>query len=83
VALACLLYSLVQRVLSTQVRYFRRKVHHIEGHFYAGDPLDQEYGWGQTHNLQKEHIIAPPENALRLMTWTVVAAAIAAVLMNF
>ena len=78
VAVACLLYSLAQRVLSTQVRFFRRKVSMVEGYYFG-----LEKGpWGQSYNLNKQVIIEPPEVALKLMTWTVVVAAIGLVLIH-
>jgi len=83
VAGACLLYSLTQRVLSTQVRFFRRKVSMVEGHYFAsenGPVVPGTVTWGQSHNLNKKIIIEPPETALKLMSWTVIAAAIGLVL---
>lgn len=79
VAVACLLYSLAQRVLSRHSRFWRRRVQAIQGVYFETQdyPVDPEMPfWGQTHNLTKEAIIGPADLALKLMTWTVVAAAI-------
>lgn len=71
VAAACLLYSLAQRVLSRQSRFWRRKVGEVEGHYFVSGDYRR-----QKHNLTKEDIYAPADLALKYMTWTVVAAAI-------
>ena len=71
VAAACLLYSMTQRVLSLHCRFFRRKVEGLEGRYYLeGKTTRWEYG-----KLTKQMIIEPAEVALKLMMWTVVAAA--------
>lgn len=80
VAGACLLYSLAQRVLSKQVRFFRRRVSQVQGYYLIMEPGPDS--WGQSYNLTKQTIIEPPELALKLMTWTVVAAAIGLVLLH-
>jgi len=85
VAAACLLYSMAQRKLSTQVRFFRRRVSVVEGCFFESQDfpvVPSTPCWGQSHNLTKEVIIQPPEVALKLMTWTVVAAAVGLVLIH-
>lgn len=79
VAAACLLYSMTQRVLSTQARFWRRRVTAIEGCYFETPDypvVPSTPYWGQSHNLTKEAIIKPAEVALKFMTWTVVAAAI-------
>ncbi|MBA7678830.1 hypothetical protein ES703_87108 [subsurface metagenome] len=78
VAVACLLYSMAQRKLSFQVRFFRRKVSELLGTYRVPDNPT----WEQNFYLQKQDIIGPPEVALKLMTWTVVAAAIGLILMH-
>jgi len=71
VAAACLLYSLAQRVLSRQSRFWRRKIGEVDGHYFISDDYRR-----QKHNLTKEDIYAPADLALKYMTWTVVAAAV-------
>lgn len=77
VAAACLLYSLAQRVLSRQSRFWRRRVQVIQGVYFETQdyPVVPPF-WGQTHKLTKEDIYAPADLALKYMTWTVVAAAV-------
>ena len=85
VAVACLLYSLAQRVLSTQVRFFRRKVTKVQGYYFESNDFEivpGVVGYGHSYNLEKQTIIGPPEVALKLMTWTVVAAAIGLLLIQ-
>jgi len=78
VAAACLLYSMTQRVLSTQARFWRRKVFAMKGAYVLnGEPIA-----GGPHILRKEDIIEPAEVALKFMTWTVVAAAIGLLLLH-
>jgi len=84
-AAACLLYSMTQRVLSLQCRFWRRKVTAIEGHYFETKdyPVDTSTPyWGQSHNLTKETIMGPAEVALKFMTWTVVAAAVGLLLLH-
>jgi len=78
VAAACLLYSMTQRVLSTQARYFRRKVGAIEGEYYlqGEQPLTRSPGLGNPHPITRDIIIGPADRALKFMTWTVGAGAI-------
>jgi len=79
VAAACLLYSMTQRVLSTQARYFRRKVGVIEGEYYlqGEQPLTPgSPGIGNPHPITRDIIIGPADRALKFMTWTVVVGAI-------
>jgi len=83
VAAACLLYSMAQRVLSLQARFWRRKVDGIDGRYYlAGDgpvvPHTQGYGTG--HKITRPAVIGPAEFGLKLMTWAVTLAAIGLVL---
>lgn len=85
VAVACLLYSMTQRVLSSQARFFRRKVGALRGRYYLegeGPVVPGTTGWAQGGGLNKEMIIRPAEVALKFMTWTVVAAAIGLLLSN-
>lgn len=85
VAIACLLYSMAQRVLSLHARFWRRRVTAIEGHYFETPdyPVVPSIPyWGQSHNLTKQAIIEPAEVALKYMTWTVVAAAIGLLLLH-
>jgi len=79
VAVACLLYSLAQRVLSRQSRLFRRKVSGLQGHYFdiGGQPVVPgiEVREGR-HTLKTEDIIGPADQALKLMTWTIIIMAI-------
>lgn len=76
VALACLLYSMAQRVLSKQVRFFRRKVGGIN---LSYENIDDKVG-SFVRTWEKKEIIGAPEQALKFMTWAVIAAAIGLVL---
>ncbi|MBA7653798.1 hypothetical protein ES703_61659 [subsurface metagenome] len=78
VAGACLLYSVAQRVLSLQARFFRRKVEGLEGRYYLEGKGPVKHG----EILTKQVIIEPAEVALKFMTWTVVAAAMGLLLMS-
>ena len=78
VAGACLLYSMAQRVLSLQARFWRRKVAELCGTYRVPDNAT----WEQNYILQKQDIIGPAEVALKFMTWTVVAAAIGLLLIH-
>ncbi|MBA7690676.1 hypothetical protein ES703_99207 [subsurface metagenome] len=78
VAAACLLYSITQRVLSLQCRFFRRKVLMLEGHYSTDVPTEPN----KPKVLTKQVIIEPAEAALKLMTWTVVIAAIGLLLLH-
>ncbi|KKK73131.1 hypothetical protein LCGC14_2896930, partial [marine sediment metagenome] len=78
VAAACLLYSMTQRKLSTQARFWRRKVLMLVGHYFTDAPTEGPFGWV----LTKQDIIEPAEVALKFMTWTVVAAAIGLLLLH-
>lgn len=79
VAVFALLYSMAQRKLSLQARFFRRKVLLIEGYYYLvgeipicpGNPST-----GKPNTITKETIIGPVDLGLKYMTWAVVAAAI-------
>ena len=72
VAVACLLYSMTQRVLSFHGRFWRRKVFFLEGRYFTEVPKEPN----QPRVLTKQDIIGPAEVALKFMTWTVVAAAV-------
>jgi len=85
VAAACLLYSMTQRVLSTQSRFFRRKVMELRGKYYVegeGSVVPGTVGWNPGHDLTIKDIIGPADLALKFMTWTVVAAAIGLTLLH-
>jgi len=85
VAGACLLYSMAQRVLSLQCRFWRRRVSAIEGCYFETPDypvVPSTPQWGQTHNITKQVIIAPAEVTLKFMTWTVAAAAIGLILIH-
>lgn len=72
VAIACVFYSLAQRVLSTQVRFLRRKVYS----WGAAYMLNSDPAGTPMHSMGKKEVMGPPELALQLMTWAVVVAAI-------
>lgn len=77
-ALWAMLYSTAQRMLSTQVRFFRRRVLELQAYYYLeghGPVVPGMNTWGKKHNLTVEDIIRPPERTLKLMTWAVVAGA--------
>lgn len=83
VSAACLLYSMAQRVLSFHGRFWRRRVDTLEGYFYLvgeGRPVIPGIASSGQRRLTKRIIIEPAEVALKLMTWTVVAAAVGFVL---
>jgi len=78
VAAACLLYSMTQRILSTQARFWRRKVCRVDGLYVLyPDPVV-----GRPRKLQKEDIFGPADRALKYMTWTVVVGAIGLLIRN-
>lgn len=94
VALACFFYSLAQRRLSTQVRYWRRRVRHFEGTWTEDTPAgsfgilapihqDLDRLGHEMQRLTKDHIIQTPEAALQLMTWAVIFAAAGLLLLKF
>jgi len=69
---ACWGYSMAQRALSTQSRFWRRKVFLMAGHYVLnGDPVASS-----PRKLVKKDIFRPADLALKFMTWSVVAAAI-------
>lgn len=72
VAVACLFYSLAQRVLSKQVRFWRRKVLGMTIK-YETEPGPLEH---MHQNWDKGIIIGAPEQALKLMTWAVIMVAV-------
>lgn len=77
VALACLFYSLAQRVLSKQVRYFRRKVEEIDGVYTEGYPNQNGSLWlKRSFDIGRNTIICAPEQALKFMTWAVITLAV-------
>ena len=78
VAVACLLYSMAQRVLSFHGRFWRRKVLVFEGRYFTDLPKEPN----TPRVLTKQDIIGPAEVALKFMTWTVVAAAIGLLLLH-
>ena len=78
VAVACLLYSITQRVLSLHARFWRRKVLLLEGHYFTEVPTEPN----RPRYLAKQDIIQPAEVALKFMTWTVVIAAIGLLLVH-
>lgn len=63
----CFALSLVQRVLSTQVRTIRRKTTSVRGTMEMAD--------GRTVTLDRSYMLSTPETALRLMSLTVVVLA--------
>jgi hypothetical protein len=65
------LLSLAQRVLSTQVRFVRRRVERVTGELELAD--------GSTSRLDAAGLIAPAERALRLLSAATVALAAALV----
>ncbi len=80
IAMACLLYSLAQRTLSKQVRFFRRRVGNMDLRY---EDLNKSVTYTRNHWLftttritDKGFIIEAPEQALRFMTWAIVAVAI-------
>lgn len=81
IALACLFYSLAQRVLSKQVRFWRRKVSNFEGSYVDEDYVTRNRGesvWFDSPRklIGKNDIIGAPERALKIMTWAVIVAAV-------
>jgi len=84
-ALWAMLYSMAQRMLSHQVRFFRRKVIELQGHYHLrgdGPVVPGVVAWAKRQNLKVEDIIRPSELTLKLMTWAVVAAAIGLLLLH-
>jgi hypothetical protein len=67
VALACILYSMAQRALSTQSRFWRRRVTSLA----VG-----------VHGLTKDDIVRPVDVALKFMTWAIVSLAAGLVIMR-
>jgi hypothetical protein len=65
------LLSLAQRHLSTPVRRLRRRVAGVTGAIVLAD--------GSHEPLTREGLMAPPERALRLLTWSTVLVAAALV----
>jgi len=85
IAFFALMYSWTQRVLSLQARFWRRKVVEIQGHYHLrgdGPVVPGVTTWGQRHTLKLEHIIGPPEFALQLLSWAVIAAAAGLLLLH-
>ncbi len=78
VAGACLLYSMMQRVLSTQARFWRRKVLMLEGHYFTDAPTEPN----KPRVLTKQDIIGPAEVALQTMNLIVILAAIGLLLLH-
>ena len=71
-ALAAALLAAAQRSLSTPVRRLRRDAASVHGHLV----LDS----GDVVRIDRAHILAPLEKALRLLSWAVVSLAFALVL---
>jgi hypothetical protein len=68
------LLSLAQRGLSTAVRHARRDVAAVSGH---AELLD-----GSTEPVTRETLVAAPETALRLLTWSTIALAAALIVLR-
>lgn len=68
------LYSLAQRVLSSHVRYVRRRVVRVDGALELRD--------GSREPLDAERLIAPEERGLRLLAAAVVVLAVALVVLR-
>lgn len=78
VAFACVLYSMAQRVLSRQSRFFRRQVADLEGRYSLSGVLSVAPGVrlnAGNQELTKDDIVRPADLALKFLTWAVVAAA--------
>lgn len=82
-AAACLIYSVAQRVLSKQDRFWRRRVTAIEGCYYEvpNYPVVPSIGYPK-HTLTKRDIIQPVEVALKYMTFSIVVAAVGLMLIH-
>ena len=71
IALACLIYSLAQRVLSTQVRFFRRKVSALEGRYQVetitarGIQIVEDSGESPTLGFLRSHPNVTAQGKLR------------------
>lgn len=74
VAFACILYSMAQRSLSRQSRYWRRKVGMIARNYYFfGEVFSKAR---ERPVLMGKDIFGPADLALKFMTWAVAAAAV-------
>lgn len=73
-AAAAYFLSAAQRSLSTPARNLRRRIDSVEGTVTDGD--------GRTSSLTKRVLLAPLEDALKAMTWGVVALAVALVVLR-
>lgn len=73
-AAAAYFLSAAQRSLSTPARNLRRRVDSVEGTITHAD--------GRTSSLTKRVLLAPIENALKAMTWGIVALATALVVLR-
>ncbi len=85
VALAAMYYSLAQRKLSTQSRFFRRKVTWMEGQYSLEERPEgkKSYLWpADAKPIKKETIIGPVDLALKYMTWAIVALAVGLVVLR-
>ena len=79
VALACVLLSLAQRALSTQSRFWRRRVTLLDGRYStAAKPVPT----AAVRELTKDDIVRPVDAALKFMTWAVVSLAAALTIMR-
>lgn len=82
-AVMAMLYSMAQRKLSHQVRFFRRKVTEVTGYYYLEG--QQPIVPGKTEHakdITRETLTKLPEMALKLMTWTIILAAVALALQH-
>lgn len=68
VATFAFFYSLAQRKLSMQARFFRRKVERLDGAYTLV---------GASYRVTKETIIGPVDLALKFMTWGIILLAMA------
>lgn len=79
VALACVLYSMAQRALSTQSRFWRRRVTLLDAQYTtAANPVPGV----AFRELTKDDIVRPVDAALKFMTWAVVSLAAALLIMR-
>jgi hypothetical protein len=78
IGLFALLFSMAQRKLSLQSRYWRRRVTHLEGHFLISLPKGGST-WGQ---VSQRIIIGPVDLALKYLNGAVVAIALGLLLIR-
>lgn len=80
-----LLYSMAQRKLSMQSRFWRRKVSLLEGAYYlVGDRpvVPGTVGWGQSHKLTREFITGPYDLSLKLLNGAIVSIAVGLLILH-